>query len=68
MMNNLNYNLRDILKNNTDNFMIDFKKLIESENEKEFINNSNYINSNYIDLIKTDNKSIIKLELTKRIL
>ena len=67
-MNNLNYNLRDILKNNTDNFMIDFKKLIESENEKEFINNSNYIYSHYIDLIKTDNKSIIKLELTKKIL
>ena len=48
--------------------MIDFKKLIESENEKEFINNSNYIYSHYIDLIKTDNKSIIKLVLTKRIL
>ena len=58
-MNNLNYNLRDILKNNTDNFMIDFKKLIESENEKEFINNSNYIYSHYIDLIKIDNKNII---------
>ena len=48
--------------------MIDFKKIIESENEKEFINNFNYIYSHYIDLIKTDNISIIKLELTKRIL